>query len=109
MLLKDQDKQIIIRLAEKVFEEAVKIWAYSSRVTGEAHDGSDLDLVVISGTDASLDSDQFFRFKEAIEDSSIPILVQIMDWHRIPESFKTNITRHYEVLVELPRRADRVK
>lgn len=101
MLLREVDKQLIIRLAREVFKEPVKIWAFGSRVNGQAHDGSDLDLVVISGNQESLDAEQFFMFKEAIQESSIPILVQVMDWHRIPESFKTNILENYEVLVEI--------
>ena len=57
----------------------VEVWAYGSRVNGESHEGSDLDLVLRSPTLEPLDGG-FYDLREAIEKSNIPILIQAHDW-----------------------------
>ena len=37
-------------------------------------------------------------FELAVAESNIPILVQIFDWARIPESFHKNILNNYKIL-----------
>jgi predicted nucleotidyltransferase len=73
----------------------IKIWAYGSRVNGQAHDASDLDLVLITKNEKPVPIDQFIAFKETIIESNIPILVQVVDWYRIPENFQKNIEKNY--------------
>lgn len=75
-----------------------EVWAYGSRITGESHEGSDLDLVV-RGPGLEPLGDGFFRLLEAIEESNIPILVQAHDWARLPEGFHGEIERDYVVLL----------
>ena len=74
-------------------------WAYGSRITGESHEGSDLDLVV-RGPGLEPLGDGFFSLLEAIEESNIPILVQAHDWARLPVSFHPEIERDYVVVQE---------
>jgi predicted nucleotidyltransferase len=95
MLIRAKDKDEIIRLAEQVFSVPIKIWAYGSRVNGQAHDASDLDLVLITKNEKPVPIDQFIAFKETIIESNIPILVQVVDWYRIPENFQKNIEKNY--------------
>ena len=76
-----------------------EVWAYGSRITGESHEGSDLDLVV-RGPGLEPLGDGFFSLLEAIENSNIPILVQAHDWARLPESFHPEIERDYVVIQE---------
>lgn len=64
-----------------------------------AHEGSDLDLVVIPDGYDQVDFGEVFTFKDLLQESSIPILVQVLDWNRIPESFRENILMEYEVLL----------
>ena len=90
-------KQLEALLYEHV--PGVEVWAYGSRVNGECHEGSDLDLVLRSPTLKPLDNG-FFDLLEAIERSSIPILVQVHDWARLPESFHEEIERDYVVVQE---------
>ena len=78
----------------------VAVWAYGSRVTGESHDASDLDLV-LRGPDLKwIPSGQLADLNAALEDSNVPIIVQVHDWARLPESFHREIERAYVVLVE---------
>jgi predicted nucleotidyltransferase len=74
------------------------VWAYGSRVNGDAHNGSDLDLVVRSKNLTPLPLDSFVELSEKIKYSNIPILVELRDWAMLPESFHKNILRQYEVL-----------
>jgi len=100
MLLREKDKAEIISLAKKTFTTALNIWAYGSRVTGEAHDTSDLDLVILTKNEQPIDIEQFIRFKERLVNSNIPLLIQVMDWNRMPISFRDNILSNYVELME---------
>lgn len=74
------------------------VWAYGSRVNGQAHGGSDLDLVIRNPVDLNKPSENFAALKTALIDSNIPILVDIVDWAVIPESFYQQIEQRYEVV-----------
>ena len=70
---------VLIRPTQTFYERikhvpGVEVWAYGSRVNGESHDGSDLDLVLRGPALEPLDGG-FFDLLEAIEKSNIPILV----------------------------------
>ena len=65
--------QLEVLLREHVPD--AEVWAYGSRVTGKSHEGSDLDLVLRSPTMEPLD-EGCLDLIEALEQSSIPILVQ---------------------------------
>ena len=82
----------------------VEVWAYGSRVNGESHEGSDLDLVLRSPTLEPLDGG-FYDLLEAIEKSNIPILVQTHDWAMLPESFHREIERDYVVVQQGAKQA----
>ncbi len=77
----------------------VEVWAYGSRVTGESHEGSDLDLVLRSPTLEPLGG-EYLDLIAALEESHIPILIQAHDWARLPESFHQEIARNHVVLAE---------
>jgi len=70
-----------------------EVWAYGSRIRGEAHEGSDLDLVVRNPEDLSRPQNDLWELREAFSESEIPILVDVFDWARIPEEFRREISR----------------
>ena len=78
----------------------VEVWAYGSRVSGRSHDASDLDLMLRGPDLKRIPSGQLADLTEALEQSNVPIIVQIHDWTRLPESFHREIERGYMVLVE---------
>ncbi len=82
-------------------------WAYGSRVNGRSHEGSDLDLVLRAPGLAKIDTTQLAEFNEAVQESTIPFLVEARDWARLPESFHREIEREHVVLVEKERYAGR--
>ena len=76
----------------------VEVWAYGSRVKGESHGGSDLDLVLRGPQLAPLPFKALCDFQEAVQESTIPFFVEARDWARLPESFHREIEREYVVL-----------
>ena len=91
----DLDKDQL-RLVKKIIKQHIpgkKVWVYGSRVTGDAQETSDLDLVVFG-----CDPTEIYNLKEALSESDILVSVDIMDWESIPEDFKENIKKGYVVL-----------
>ena len=78
----------------------VEVWAYGSRVNGQSHDGSDLDLVLRGPQFAEIDTSRLADFIEALQNSTTPFLVEARDWARLPESFHREIEREHVVMVE---------
>ena len=98
--LRQKDRDAICRFAADHFEPATEIWAYGSRVKGTNHDTSDLDLVVRFpvGSNLSDNLDRLSQFIETLRESSIPIIVQVLAWDSIPDYFRSNILKCYQVL-----------
>jgi len=101
MLIREKDKLKIINLATTKVKIPSELWAFGSRVNGDAHDTSDLDLVIVPAKNERLDIDEFIDFKDSLRESNIPIIVQVMDWNKIPKSFHDNILENYEVMTRL--------
>ena len=90
------------RMVDALLREHVPdadVWAYGSRVNGQSHEGSDLDLVV-RGPGLEPLGVEFIDLVEALQESNIPVLVQAHDWARLPESFHREIERDYVVVQE---------
>ena len=76
----------------------IEVWAYGSRGDGRSHDGSDLDLVLRGPDLERLPDDRMADFAEAVRESSIPFLVEVRDWARLPERFHRKI-EHDRVVI----------
>ena len=77
----------------------VEVRAFGSRVAGGARDYSDLDLVIVDKD--KINRKTLFRLEDAFADSDLPFRVDVLDWHRISESFRKIIEPAYEV-IQLP-------
>lgn len=75
-----------------------EVWAYGSRVRGCAHEGSDLDLVLRHPQDLERDVEGWLELKEALQESMLPILVEVHLWARPPKAFHGEIEQAYVVL-----------
>ena len=75
-----------------------EVWAYGSRVNGNGHDASDLDLVVRQPNDLKRQTPELGETQEALSESNLPIRVEILDWARIPASFHREIEQAYVVV-----------
>ncbi len=96
MLLKNKYKKMLLDIFS-VLSVPVEVWAYGSRVKGTAHEGSDLDLVILTPDRAPMSIDLLLELKDKIRNSNIPILVELFDWARLPESFHKNIEACHEI------------
>lgn len=97
MILRNKDKAALVAIFATV-NLPIEVWAYGSRVSGEAHEGSDLDLVIRSRNLDKLPLDVLLELKERIQESNIPIVVELFDWARLPRSFHKKIEARHEVL-----------
>ena len=70
----------------------VEVSSYGSRVSGDSHEGSDLDLVLRSPTLEGLGG-EYLALTAALETSNFPLLVQTHNWARLPASFLQEIGR----------------
>lgn len=75
-----------------------EVWAYGSRVNGDHYDASDLDLVVRQPDELTRRQPDLDEVAAAFSDSDLPILVQILDWARLPAAFREEIAAGYVVL-----------
>lgn len=94
LFLRDKDKQLLQQLMQRYLPN-VTVWAYGSRVTGDAHETSDLDIVLRSADLSAIPRNVFNVFVEAVRDSNIPILVDIHDWAKLPISFHNEIIKYH--------------
>ncbi len=74
------------------------VWAYGSRVNGDHHEASDIDLVLRHPSATPCPLGQLDGVREAFSDSNLPILVQVVDWARIPAAFRAEIEAGYVVV-----------
>ena len=75
-----------------------EVWAFGSRVSGGAHEGSDLDLVLRNVRDPSAPVEGWADLIEALQASALPMLVEVHDWSRLPGEFHAGIARRYVVV-----------
>lgn len=92
-----------IRLLLDSYIPQAQIWAYGSRVNGGCYDASDLDLVVkfpavVAKSEVIENAMKLSELKEALSNSSIPIMIQVANWDLIPQSFKDEILAGYVIL-----------
>ena len=73
----------------------VAVWAYGSRVKGNARPYSDLDLVAFTQPEHAA---QLHTLREAFEESDLPFRVDLFAWPETPVSFRPQILKSYAVL-----------
>ena len=97
--LRPKHRQVLEALLREHLPD-VEVWAYGSRVSGKSHDGSDLDLVLRGPGLKEIPLVQLGNFEEAVRESTIPFLVEALDWTRLPERFHREIERDHVVFLE---------
>lgn len=87
-------EQVRALLSKHLPECEVRV--FGSRVTGQARKYSDLDLALIG--EHEIDWRKIEALKDAFSASDLPIVIDLVDWHAIDESFRQLIGDDYEVL-----------
>jgi len=88
-----------LEIAKKILAKYVpdaKVIAFGSRVKFDATKYSDLDLAVIANV--KLSRKTLDNLSDAFIESDIPFRVDIIDWHRISDTFQKIILAQYVVL-----------
>ncbi len=91
-----------LRMLTAILDQHVpdaEVWAYGSRVNGGAHESSDLDLVIRLPGQLQQTQKSLPRLRDALQESNLPILVEVLDWARIPEPFRREIERQHVVVM----------
>jgi len=88
---------VVLEIVRRQLPQA-DVWAYGSRVRGDCHDTSDLDLVVRNPADLAQPCHNLAEVAEAFSQSNLPIMVQLTDWARIPHEFHEEILAGYVVV-----------
>lgn len=73
-----------------------EIWAFGSRVRGNAKPTSDLDLAIVG--DQPVDQKVLWKLREAFDESTLPIKIDIVDYAQTGESFRNIIAEQKVVL-----------
>ena len=89
---------MLLELLERHTPDA-EVWAYGSRVAGDAHEGSDLDIVLRHPRQLNLPQKNIPRLRDALMESNLPMLVEVLDWARIPEPFRLEMERRHVVVI----------
>ncbi|MBX3639021.1 MAG: nucleotidyltransferase domain-containing protein [Nitrosomonas sp.] len=97
LLLPDRHLHTLQALLTQYTPDA-EVWAYGSRVTGGAHEGSDLDLVLRHPDDPTQEPQGWFECQEALQNSTLPMLVEVHLWSHLPEGFRRNIEAGYVIV-----------
>jgi len=88
----------ILKPILQAYAPDAEVWAYGSRVSGHAHKTSDLDLVLRNPAVLTSPQKMLVELRAAISESGLPILVDVMDWARIPQAFREEIEREHVVV-----------
>ena len=92
----------MVRALLEEYLPKAEVLAFGSRVQGNGHEASDLDLVV-RRPDAVLEvTTSMAALREALIDSDLPIRVDLLDWAEIKPSFWSEIERAYVVVQAAP-------
>lgn len=83
-------KTKIIKIIEIFFPDA-KIYLYGSRVRGDYDEQSDIDIAIDNGKKLPLT--EHGQIISMIEHLNIPLNVDVVDFHKIPEEVRKNILK----------------
>ncbi|MDX2196910.1 MAG: nucleotidyltransferase domain-containing protein [Cytophagales bacterium] len=97
MHFRDKDKKLLIDNFFKI-NVPLEVWVYGSRANGTSHEGSDIDLVIRGNELDKFPKKVYYALKNSIQKSNIPIMVDLFEWHILPDTFKQNILQNHEVL-----------
>lgn len=89
LFLKEKHLNILKNIFDTLCPNVV-VTAYGSRIKGLAHDGSDLDLAILTPLPEGV---YLYEIEEAINNSDLPFLVDIFEFEKLPENFKQQILK----------------
>ena len=97
--LQPQHLRLLLDLLNETVPDA-EVWAYGSRVNHASHETSDLDLVIRNPQQLDAPFKNLHQLRDALTESNLPILVEVHDWARLPETFRHEIERQSVVTLK---------
>ena len=97
--LSAEHRELLKALFQEIVPEA-EVWAYGSRVKEGSHPGSDLDLV-LKLPSGEVPAVALNQLRQRLEESALPMLVDVHDWQRLPPAFQNEIALCHVRLVPL--------
>ena len=94
--LPERDRKEVARILNTT-APGIEVWVYGSRINGTSYKMSDLDLVLRGRDLEPIDVTILAAVRNAFSESNIPILVDVLDWAQIPESFRQEVLTDYMV------------
>lgn len=103
--IRSQDLSIVHAILSAHLPPAAKVHVFGSRINGRARRGSDLDLAIDAGR--PLTRTEFLDLEDAFEESNLPYTVDVIDLHKVNETFRQIIVPQMVLLerkvVDSPR------
>jgi len=91
-MIKDEYKEKLIEIINKHLP-TTKIYLYGSRARGDHAEGSDIDLAIDMGS--PIDFTTLGTIKEEIEESTIPLFVDVIDVNVSSSDFIASIKKDW--------------
>ncbi len=85
-----------IKLILRTFAPDCEVRAFGSRISGEAHKFSDLDLVIKGKEELELMT--LAKLKDAFAESNLPIRVDVLDWNSISDKMREKIDKQFDII-----------
>lgn len=83
-------KHKLLPVLQKHFSGAT-VYLFGSRAKGKARSGSDIDIAVDAGS--KLEFKVFSLARNEIEDLNIPVNIDLVDFHRVPQGMQEEIIK----------------
>ena len=83
-----QYKQLLLEIIQKVIP-GCKVYLFGSRARGDHGSGADIDLALDVGR--PIERKELFSISDQIEETTIPLFVDLVDLHCAPEKLKLEI------------------
>ena len=86
----DRYKQILLKI---IYQElpGCKVYVFGSRARNDYKQGSDIDLALDLGT--KIDPSKIYAIKDRIEESTVPLHVDLVDINTVSGKFKEEIEK----------------
>lgn len=92
MTIEDKYKELLIEIIGKYLPDA-RIWLFGSRARGTNRPGADIDIAIDAGRVLTLS--EIGDIKEAIEESILPVFVDIADIRNVDDDFLNQIKQDW--------------
>lgn len=90
-------KELLDIIQENIPDLEVRVFGSRAK-NGEVRESSDIDLLVRDTEGKRIDVMQWSGFKEALDDSSIPYVVDVLDWYFLAQEFINDIGEDYIII-----------